>query len=61
MINKPPMFLSAKSPLDLRMLMMANNIKHRRKFHYFDISFAKGKWYCWFELDEIERIKEGDS
>ena len=54
--SKPPYFLSAKSPQDLRMLMLANNRKRGKRFHYFDMSFAQGKWWCWFEIDETERL-----
>ena len=58
-ITKPPYFLSAKSPQQLRLLMLANNKKHSRKFHYFDFTFAQGKWWCWFEIDETERLTNG--
>lgn len=54
--TKPPFFLRAKTPEDLRKLMLLNNRRHSRKFHYFDFQFVKGSWYCWFEIDETERL-----
>lgn len=25
--------------------------------HFFDFSYAEGKWVCWFEVDNIEEAK----
>lgn len=61
--NLPPAHLVASSPEELRLLMIANNMKHGKKFHYFDFQFAKGKWYCWFEIkltDTIDMVDNGD-
>jgi hypothetical protein len=45
-----PHFIEAKSPVILRRLMLLNNAKHGIMFAYFDIQFAEGKWYCWYNL-----------
>lgn len=54
--NFPPAHLVADTPEDLRKLMFLNNKRHNKMFHYFDFSFAKGKWYCWFEVSEKDRV-----
>jgi len=54
--NQPPASLEAKTKADLRILMLLNNRKHNKRFHYFDFSFAKGKWHCWFEISETDRV-----
>jgi hypothetical protein len=48
--NYPPAHLEAKTPEELRMVMLANNARHKKQFHYFDFSFAQGKWHCWYEI-----------
>jgi hypothetical protein len=60
--NFPPAHLEAKTPEELRVLMMANNAKHKKQFHYFDFSFAQGKWHCWFEISsqDLIGIKKAD-
>lgn len=50
----PPASLEAKSKDQLRLLMLQNNSKHGKKFHYFDFSYAQGKWHCWYEISETE-------
>jgi hypothetical protein len=54
--NFPPAHLEASSPEELRFLMMATNAKFNKSFHYFDFSFAKNKWHCWFEISQSELI-----
>jgi hypothetical protein len=54
--NFPPAHLEANTPEELRMLMLANNAKYKRSFHYFDFSFANKKWHCWFEIAERDRL-----
>lgn len=58
--NEPPMFLEARSPQELRLLMLANNRRFGVKFHYFDFQFANRKWYCWFELSEKDRVMKNE-
>lgn len=57
--NNPPFFISAESPEKLRFMMLANNRRHARRFHYFDIQFASGKWYAWFEIAQKD-LTSGD-
>ena len=58
--NQPPMALGpAKAPEELRLLMMANNARHGRRFHYFDFTFVpKMGWYCWFEINLKDELKQ---
>jgi hypothetical protein len=50
----------AKTPIELRKLMMLNNRRFARRFHYFDFTHVKGQgWYCWFELKETDRLANG--
>lgn len=61
-IKEPPASLEAKTKDELRLLMIANDIKHTRKFHYFDFSFATGKWHCWYEISLRDKeVKEAES
>lgn len=54
--NQPPAALGpAKTPEDLRKLMIANNVRHRKRFHYFNMVEGKKGWYCWFEIKENDR------
>ena len=38
--------------------MIANNNRHGRRFHYFDIHVFKGKLWCMFEVktEELEKV-----
>ena len=54
--NYPPAHLEAKTPEELRMVMLANNKRHKKQFHYFDFSFAQGKWHCWYEISTQELV-----
>lgn len=36
--------------------MLAVNAKYKKQFHYFDFSFAQGKWHCWYEIATSELI-----
>ena len=60
-VNLPPASLEAKTKDELRQLMILNNRKHGKRFHYFDFTFAKGSWHCWFEITETERLMNGDT
>lgn len=61
--NLPPAALGpAKDPMMLRKLMIANNIRYGRRFHYFDFTFVpKQGWFCWFELKETDRLRQDDA
>lgn len=60
MINVPA-HLSAKTPEELRRIMQANNARHGRQFHYFDFQFVRGRWYCWFEISEVDKADKDES
>ena len=45
-----PSFLKAKSPEVLRGLMLRNNAQHGVMFKYYDIQFAQGFWWAWFNV-----------
>lgn len=50
-VNHPPAFIVADSHEDLRMVMIANNRRHARRFSYFDIQEMRdGRWIAWFEI-----------
>ena len=42
-------YITAKSPMGLRRLMLQNNAKKGFTFKYSDIQFVKGKWYAWYD------------
>jgi len=54
MDHQPPASLEAKTKQELRAIIRANNRRHGFRFHYFDFSYAQGKWHCWFEVSEAE-------
>ena len=57
-------YLSAKSLVGLRRLMVRNNVKKHSTIHYFDIQFVKGKWYAFYyhrPTDQDPIFKEGES
>jgi len=56
--NQPLFFLVANSPMELHMLMIANNRRFSKRFHYLNPVFANKKWYVWFEIRESERLIE---
>lgn len=58
--NQPLMFLSARSPQELRIDMMKNNRRFSRRFHYSIPTFAQKKWWTWFELNEKDK-QESDA
>lgn len=54
--NQPPMALGpARNHEELRRLMLANNSRHGKRFHYFDFHVFQGKLYCMFEISEKDR------
>lgn len=56
--NQPLWFLAAKTPERLHMLMKANNLRFNKRFHYLPPVYARGKWYTWFEMREVDRAKD---
>jgi hypothetical protein len=54
--NLPPAHLEAKTPDELRKVMLLNNAKHKKQFHYFDFTYAQGKWHCWYEITTQDLI-----
>lgn len=56
--NQVPHFLEASTKEELVQLMRAMNKRHSQRFHYFDFGFAKGKFYCWFEIKRTELLKD---
>ena len=32
--------------------MIRNNMKFGKQFQYFDFSYARGKWHCWYNVSE---------
>ena len=55
-----PYYLEAKSKEDLYLLMHANNRKFKKHLHYFDFTFAQGKWTCWFEIPLADKLEKAD-
>jgi len=51
-----PSSLEANSKDELQALMRAVNHKFGKKFHFFDFSFAKNMWHCWFELSLVDQV-----
>ena len=48
--NEIPFFLKARTPKELRALMIKTNVKNFMTIQYFDIQFAQGSWWAWFYL-----------
>ncbi len=61
MNSKPLKHLKAPTPERLRLLMLANNNKYSKEFHYFDVQWviADKMWYCWFELSLSDEFPKG--
>ena len=59
-ITNIPHFLSARSPLGLRRLMLKNNLKHDLIFDYYQIyrDHTDNKLYAWFQLDAVITLEE---
>lgn len=56
--NQPLWFISANTPEELHALMIRTNRKFNKRFHYLNPTFAKGKWYCWFEIPKSDLAKD---
>lgn len=50
-------YLKAKNPETLKVLMLNNNIK-RAAYHSYDIVFADGFWFAWYEVSADQLLKE---
>ena len=60
-VNQPPAALGpANDHEELRVLMIANNVRHGRRFHYFDFHVFKGKLWCMFEINEKDRVDNAE-
>jgi hypothetical protein len=55
--NYSPSFIKAKTPEKLEELMLVTNMKEGKCYHFRDISFANGFWYCWYDKSQQKRIK----
>ena len=51
-ITMLPMFVKGKTPDELILAMLDNNLKFQKQFQYFDIQKQDGFWIAWF-LDDI--------
>lgn len=53
-----PHYFKALSPEGLKSLMMSNNLK-KGKYYRYEVMFANGFWYAWYEeiVDEVELSK----
>jgi hypothetical protein len=63
--NQPLWFLKAKTEIELHRLMVLNNQRFNKRFHYLNPVFARGYWVTWFEIpksdlskDELNNVKE---
>ncbi len=60
MIKRSPLkHLKADTPERLRLLMLANNNKYGKEFHYFDVQYVNKQWFCWYELSLKEEFPLG--
>lgn len=61
-LDKIPNFVTARSPLGLRRVMLMNNIKNSVQFVYHDIQFVNGVWYAWYyQQTKVSEIADGDT
>lgn len=59
--NFPPAALGpARDHEELRLLMRANNARHGKMFHYFDVHVFKGKLWVMYEINETDRKRVED-
>jgi len=52
-----PFSIDAPTKKGLTDKMRQINIAYRGKIHFFDFTFAKGKWHCWFEVSDAARME----
>lgn len=50
-----PVHLTARTPEDLTIAMLRNNIKDGIRYSYFDIQKNGKDWFCWY-LKDIGKI-----
>ena len=57
-----PVSVEAKTKEELTIAMLAVQKRLKSKVHFFDISFVKGKWTAWYEVDlRSQLIRENDA
>ena len=54
-----PHFITAKTKPALMQAMLNNNIKHGKKFNYFDLQKDGREWLAWYYDDLKDRAKNG--
>lgn len=64
-ITTVPQSIEASTKDELGKIMLAINLRTNSKVHFFDFTYANGKWHCWYEInmsaqDRIELTKEAD-
>ena len=50
-ILRIPLHLKASSPEELSKKCLANNMKHKMEFHYFQIHKVGSEWFAWYYVD----------
>jgi hypothetical protein len=58
-ITRVPLSLSAKTPDELTLKCLENNLRHGAEFHYFQIMNVGKQWMAWYyaELDKYPILK----
>ena len=52
-----PSFIKAKTPEELELLMLQNNILNSKVYHYVSIQFVNGFWFAWYDSDNTNKVK----
>ena len=52
-----PNYIKAKTPDDLQLEMLKNNLRDAKVYDYFSIQFVGGSWYAWYNKDNTGQIK----
>jgi hypothetical protein len=55
-ITLVPLALKAKTTNELTNLMLQNNLKYHKNFHYFDIQKDGNTWVAWYMQDISEVV-----
>jgi hypothetical protein len=54
-----PNYITARSLLGLRRLMLQNNLRNGKEYSYFDIQFVGGAWVAWYlEIEDQDKLIE---
>ena len=59
-IKDIPSVVAAKTPRELRRLMLMKNIELGGHVKFFDIQFVKGKWHAWY-IGKAKLDMDGDN